>query len=137
MTGLSINSTPLLNRTLSAIIDTGTTLIILPKELSTAIHQEIPGAEYDAMYGWRIPCQLAKNTSLTDQISIQIAGKEFPLHYQDLVRAKVSNSRKKMCYSGIAQANTPLIILGDTFLSKYYSVYDFGKARIGLAKAKF
>lgn len=135
MTGLSINGTPLLNTTLPAIVDTGTTLIILPHEISTAIHSAIPGAEYDAIYGWRIPCQLA-NATMSDEISIQIAGQEFPLRFQDIVRAKVSRGRKRMCYSGIAQANTPLVILGDTFLRRYYSVYDFGKARIGLAKAK-
>ena len=30
----------------------------------------------------------------------------------------------------------PIWIIGDTFLRKYYSIYDLGKDRVGLAKSK-
>jgi saccharopepsin len=30
----------------------------------------------------------------------------------------------------------PIWIIGDTFLRKYYSIYDLGKDRVGLATAK-
>jgi saccharopepsin len=30
----------------------------------------------------------------------------------------------------------PLVILGDSFLRRYYSVYDLGKNTVALAKAK-
>ena len=30
----------------------------------------------------------------------------------------------------------PIWIIGDTFLRKYYSIYDLGKDRVGLANAK-
>jgi hypothetical protein len=30
----------------------------------------------------------------------------------------------------------PIWIIGDTFLRKYYSIYDLGKDRVGLAQAK-
>lgn len=134
MTGLKINNQQVMNETIQAIVDTGTTLIILPSDLTRAIHAAIPGAEYDMMYGWRVPCEYTDETN--GAISIQLGGLDFPLTYSDIARAKASESNQKLCYSGIAEADTNLIILGDTFLRSYYSVYDFGHARVGLAKSK-
>jgi hypothetical protein len=138
MTAVTINEQNILNSTMSAIIDTGTTLIIVPHDVSQAIHDAIPGATYDPMYGWRMPCSLDES-SANKSISISLGGQEFPLLLQDLVREKMPNSVNSttpLCYSGIAEANIPLVILGNTFLRSYYSVFDFGNARVGLAKAK-
>ncbi|CAO3623324.1 unnamed protein product [Mucor fragilis] len=107
--------------------------------MTGAIHKAIPGAEYDPMYGWRIPCAFAEDSS-TESINIKLGDQDFPLYLRDLVRAKTSQSSTSgkggLCYSGVAEANTPLVILGDTFLRSYYSVYDFGNARVGLARTK-
>lgn len=132
MTGLTVNNKQIMTEPIQAIVDTGTTLIILPTELTKAIHDAIPGAEFDSMYGWRVPCEYSGDADGT--ISIHLAGHEFPLKYSDIARARTND--EKLCYSGIAEADTNLIILGDTFLRSYYSVYDFGNARVGLAKSK-
>lgn len=143
MTAVEVGGTNVLASTMPAIVDTGTTLIIVPSAVSKAIHQAIPGAEYDPMYGWRMPCAFADDSS-TESINIKLGDQDFPLYLKDLVRAKTSQSSSSggsggkgaLCYSGVAEANTPLVILGDTFLRSYYSVYDFGNARVGLAKTK-
>lgn len=135
MTGVQVGETNVLNTTMPAIVDTGTTLMIVPTEISSAIHKVIPGAEYDPMYGWRIPCAFADSSS-TESINIKLGDQDFPLMLKDLVRARMSQPSNGLCYSGVAGASTPLVILGDTFLRNYYSVYDFGNARVGLAKAK-
>ncbi|KAK4519931.1 uncharacterized protein ATC70_010175 [Mucor velutinosus] len=139
MTGVEVGGTNVLASTMPAIVDTGTTLIIVPSAVSQAIHEAIPGAEYDPMYGWRMPCAFAEDSS-TESINIKLGDQDFPLYLRDLVRAKTSppssSGKDGLCYSGVAEANTPLIILGDTFLRSYYSVYDFGNARIGLARTK-
>jgi hypothetical protein len=138
LTGIEVKGLNTLNSTMTAIVDTGTTLIIVPPSVSKAIHSVIPGSQFDPIYGWRIPCAVAETQS-TEAVTFKIAGEDFPILIQDLVRAKSSspgNGTEQLCYSGVAQANTPLVILGDTFLRSYYSVYDFGNARVGLAKSK-
>ncbi|CAB1346433.1 unnamed protein product [Coregonus sp. 'balchen'] len=48
---------------------------------------------------------------------------------------------REICFSGF-QANDlpssvdPLWILGDVFLSEFYSIYDRGQDRVGFAKAR-
>ncbi|RCH93056.1 Vacuolar protease A, partial [Rhizopus stolonifer] len=134
LTSISVGSTSILSTPIPAVLDTGTTLIVAPKNISDSIHALIPDAKYDPMYGWRMPCAYADSTS-TESIVIRLADKDFPIYLKDLVRAK-SSADTQLCFSGIAGANLPFIILGDTFLRNYYSVYDFGNARIGLAKSK-
>lgn len=135
-----MNGKNILNSTTAAIVDTGTTLIIVPSYLSKAIHAAIPGATYDAIYGWRIPCDSANQGNSTEVVTFKLGEADFPILLQDLVRAKNSSpgnsTSVQLCYSGIAEANTPLVLLGDTFLRSFYSVFDFGNARIGLAKSK-
>ncbi|KAG1340783.1 hypothetical protein G6F62_005302 [Rhizopus arrhizus] len=137
---IDVNGTNAMNGTsMPAILDTGTTLIIVPTAISDIIHAAIPGAQYNFFYGWRIPCSLADSAS-KEAITFYLDGQAFPILIKDLVRARQSSSivmpANDLCYSGIAEAQIPLIILGDTFLRSYYSVYDFGKAQIGLAKSK-
>ena len=138
LTGVAVDGINVLNHTMPAIVDTGTTLIIVPPYVSKSIHAAIPGARHDPMYGWRIPCAFGEHNS-TEVITFKLGETDFPLYLKDFVRAKTSaaeDESEALCYSGVAEANTPLVILGDTFLRSYYSVYDFEHARVGLAKSK-
>ena len=47
----------------------------------------------------------------------------------------------EICFSGfqgedLPSSTDPLWILGDVFLSDYYSIYDRGQDRVGFAKAR-
>lgn len=137
LTNVVVDGHNVLNKTLPAIVDTGTTLIIVPAFIAKEIHSMIPGSEYSPMYGWRIPCSFGNNET-EEFITFKLGQEDFPIALRDFVRAKTapSTNTTQLCYSGVAQANTPLIILGDTFLRSHYSVFDYDKARIGLAKSK-
>lgn len=42
----------------------------------------------------------------------------------------------KVCVSGFSSTNTSLWILGDVFISRYYTVFDLGNNRVGFAPSK-
>ncbi|KAJ8663214.1 hypothetical protein O0I10_001391 [Lichtheimia ornata] len=115
----------------TAIVDTGTTLIILPLTLSHAVHEQIPGAVYNRTYGWQMPCK--PNT--TESVGFTLGDHDFPIPLQNLVREKVNPDNSSLCYSGIAEAPMPMVILGDTFMRTYYTVFDYDAKRVGFAKA--
>lgn len=115
-----------------AIIDTGTTLTILPLDLAKAVHSKIPGAEYSANFGWRVPCNITSDETIT----FVFDGHKFPLTLNQLIRERSSPTDPSLCYSGVAGANSPFIIIGDTFLRSYYSVYDYQNARVGFAPSR-
>lgn len=132
--GVSINGQQTYDKEGSAILDTGTTLLVIPVAVSRKIHQAIPGASFDALYGWRILCGLAKKDKMPS-ITITLGEHDFLLGAADLVGENVQ-AGNGLCYSGIAESQSPIFILGDTFLKHNYSVYDYGNMRVGLAPSK-
>ena len=62
-------------------------------------------------------------------LNIHMGGANFPLKPKDYV---LSNGEDE-CVLGIVGADTDLWILGDVFLRRYVSVYDFGEGRVGFA----
>lgn len=113
-----------------AILDTGTSLIALPSDLAELLNKEM-GAKKGYNGQYTIECE--KRDSLPD-MSFTLSGKEFlitPYDYILEVQGSCISSIFGMDFPG-----DPLIILGDAFLRKWYSVYDLGKGRVGLAQSK-
>jgi len=113
-----------------AILDTGTSLIALPSDLAELLNKEM-GAKKGYNGQYTVDC--AKRDSLPD-MSFTLSGKEFTIGPYDYI-LEVQGS----CISsffGMDFPGDPLIILGDAFLRKWYSVYDLGQNRVGLAKSK-
>ncbi|KAF3942118.1 Saccharopepsin [Dactylella cylindrospora] len=115
-----------------AILDTGTSLIALP-----STYAELLNAEMGAKRGWNgqytIECD--KVDSLPD-LTFTLAGHNFTIGPTDYT-LNVQGS----CISAIMGLDMPakigpLAILGDAFLRRYYSIYDLGNDRVGIAKAK-
>ncbi|ORZ10678.1 aspartic peptidase domain-containing protein [Lobosporangium transversale] len=114
------------------IMDTGTTLMIVPERLAFAVHQLIPGAVQISGQSWTIPCDLTSTT----RIELEIEGHRFAIPFSDLVREAVRLDGQMA--SGIDKGNGPnFMIIGDLFIKNNYVVFDQANQRVGIAPLKF
>nr|XP_057922009.1 nothepsin [Doryrhamphus excisus] len=122
-----------------AIVDTGTSLIAGPTN-DILILQQLIGATPTNIGEFLIDC--ARVSSLP-RITFILGGMGYMLTAERYVR-KVSMEMladRELCFSGfqavdIVSPQGPLWILGDVFLSEYYSVFDRGQDRVGFAQAR-
>ncbi|GAB5353345.1 hypothetical protein AAMO2058_000029000 [Amorphochlora amoebiformis] len=112
---------------IDAIADTGTTLIVGPSALMDKINEAVGGQMSGGMYFF--DCD---KVSSMPNINFEMGGHVFPLAPEDYVIRQ-----QGMCFSGFEGQDSPrpLIILGDVFLRKYYTVFDAGNLRLGFALA--
>ncbi|KAH9033486.1 acid protease [Lactarius pseudohatsudake] len=129
-TELDGNDLGLTGRT--AILDTGTTLIIASPADADAIHKAIPGSKSDGNGGFVIPC--TTNVSM----SLSFGGKSFAIDPRDITFAPLDpNDPTGDCASGIApgQIGGPQqLLVGDVFLKNAYFSTNVGQDTMQLAK---
>lgn len=129
---VSVNGQDLGLQGRTAILDTGTTLIIAPEADAAAVHQAIPGAKSDGQGGFTIPCTTTASVALT------FGGQDFAIDPRDLLFAPVDpNDLTGDCVSGISSGNiggATEWLVGDVFLKNAYFSTDVGKNQISLAK---
>ncbi|KAF9576393.1 hypothetical protein EC968_008688 [Mortierella alpina] len=115
-----------------AIIDTGTTLVIVPTKVAKAIHAHIPGSSYDRNNGWIVPD--TPEVAALSPILLVLGGVKFEIVMKDMMREPVVG-KPGYVYSGIASTDyVRLWILGDVFIKQNYCVFDVGQDRIGMAR---
>jgi len=115
-----------------AAIDTGTSLIALPSDIAELLNKEI-GAKKSWNGAYTVDCE--KVASLPD-ITFTFSGYNFSLPATDYIMNAQGTCISSFQGLDIPPPLGPIWIIGDTFLRKYYSIYDLGKDRVGLATAK-
>ncbi|XP_069792567.1 pepsin A-like [Narcine bancroftii] len=113
-----------------AIVDTGTSLLVGPSSPINNIQQSIGAMEN--YYGeYSINCN---DISSMPNVVFTINGYDFPLP-ASAYALKQSDGGQEYCMSGFGASGQSLWILGDVFIREYYSIFDMGNNRVGLAKA--
>jgi hypothetical protein len=102
----------------TAILDTGTTLIVAPPADAAAVHAVIPGAKSDGQGGFTVPCTTSANVALT------FGGKAFSINSADLAVDPVDPTNLSGdCVSGISSGEVGGAtewLVGDVFLKNVY-----------------
>ncbi|XP_039646933.1 nothepsin [Perca fluviatilis] len=119
-----------------AIVDTGTSLIAGPTTDILKLQQLI-GATPSNIDEYLIDC--ARLSSLP-HVTFVLGGIQYTLTAEQYVRKEMLGNRV-FCFSGfqavdIFSADGPLWILGDVFLTEFYSIFDRGQDRVGFASAR-
>ena len=115
-----------------AILDTGTSLIALPSTLAELLNKEI-GAKQGFNGQYTIECE--KRDSLPD-LTFTLTGHNFSITSYDYILEVQGSCISAFQGIDIPEPAGPLAILGDAFLRKWYSIYDQGKDRVGIAKSR-
>jgi len=115
--------------TKSAIVDSGTSLLAGPKAEVSKI-ATLLGAKSLLGKEYTIDCNAA-----SPDITFTIGGKDFTLAKKDYIIQSGSTCLFAMMGIDVPAPNGPLWILGDVFMRKYYTVFDWGNKRLGFATA--
>jgi hypothetical protein len=107
----------------TAILDTGTTLIVAPPDDATAVHQAIQGAQPDGQGGFTVPC------TMNDSVALSFNGQTFAIDPRDIAFLPVDdNDPTGTCISGISSGQiggATEWLVGDVFLSMSSKLFPY------------
>lgn len=115
-----------------AAIDTGTSLIALPSSLAEILNSAI-GAKKSWSGQYTIECET--RDSLPD-LKFNFSGYNFTLTAYDYTLNAGGTCISAFTPMDLPEPIGPMAIIGDSFLRRYYSVYDAQNDAVGLAKAR-
>jgi len=120
-----------------AIVDTGSSLLVGPPAQTTAINKAIGGIELIPGTGqYQMDCNAIDSLP---EIDFVLNGMPFTLTGRDYV-LEITQLGQTQCISGFMGLDLGgyldgAWILGDVFIGKFYSEFDFGNSRVGLAQS--
>jgi hypothetical protein len=109
----------------TAIMDTGTSYILMPPADALAVHSQIPGFVQSGEV-FSVPC--------TTDSSLQFSFNQqaYNISTADWIGIKQKNGLCRTNIVGRQTFSKTQWLVGDTFLKNVYSVYDFDGPRVGL-----
>jgi len=131
---VSINGTDLGLANRTAILDTGTTLLVVPQADADAIHQAIPGARqsHKVQGSYTIPCTTQASLALT------FGGRSFAIDPRDIAFTPIDlTNLTGDCVSGITAGQIGSgneWLVGDVFLKNVLFSTNVGANTVQLAK---
>lgn len=108
----------------TAVIDTGTSFILMPETDATSVHDLIPGYKKSGET-YTVPCDTTK------VIWIEFGGQKYNISTADYIGGKLASGD---CASNIIGRQTfgeKQWLIGDVFLKNVYSVFDFDNSQVG------
>ncbi|KAF9817257.1 hypothetical protein IEO21_03621 [Rhodonia placenta] len=130
MDGVAVGGNSTLGN-LSAIIDTGTTLIIGDAANVGKLYASIPGAKNATSAGagfYTVPCNAMPDVSFT------FGGKPFHISKDLFSLGPVSHGSSDCLASVVGTSDQNFWIVGDRFLQNVYTVFDMQGLRVGFAE---
>jgi saccharopepsin len=127
--GLKYGDSAIVTSSMKAIIDSGTSLLAGPKDMVSKL---ATAAGATSLMGKEYIVDCSKVSSLPD-LSITLGGKPFTLTANDYVIQMQGQCLFAFVGIDIPAPNGPLWIMGDVFMRKYYSVFDYGNKQMQFA----
>ncbi|KAF3482470.1 aspergillopepsin A [Arthroderma uncinatum] len=113
-----------------AIVDTGTTFMLLPKKITEQYYSTVPATAYDRKSGgWTFPC----NTTLPD-FAIHINEYKAVVPGEHIKYAPLPGTNT--CFGSLQSLVSPPAILGGAFLKSQFVIFDHDGPRMGFAAQK-
>ena len=130
ITGFQVGAGPYQSTPWVAIVDTGTTLLLVPDAMVNAYYALVPGARFDPSWGAILyPCTQTLPTFI---FGIGSYRGTVPGHY-----VNYGNVNFTHCYGGIQSSEgIGISIIGDILIKAQFVVFDLGSRRVGFANKK-
>lgn len=130
LNSITVKNTKIFQSSYSAILDTGTSLIMGPEHEINQVLKLIKkgnNCEYKDDY-WFCDCD---KTEDYPSIHINLSGNEFEIVPENYILKSSGKCRVLIK----ADKTLNMWILGDVFLRRYYTVYDLGNLRVGIVRS--
>jgi hypothetical protein len=131
LSGVTIAGASYVSKPANAIVDSGTSLLTGPSDVVASIAKQI-GAKEIIQGEYMVACDY----DALPNFDFVIDGVTYSLAPADYLIPDGNLCLLGMIGLDVPAPNGPLWILGDVFMRKYYTVFDYGNKRVGFALAK-
>ncbi|KAF2471599.1 acid protease [Lindgomyces ingoldianus] len=108
----------------SAILDSGTSFILMPANDAAAVHKLIPGYSQSGET-FTVPCKS------TQVVQLLFGGKSYNVSTADYIGGDLGGGSCKSNIIGRKTFGDTQWLVGDVFLKNVYSVFDFDNSQVG------